>query len=217
MFLIAKMDAQFFVKYEARLCQKERISPNGHCVLYGGCTDRYGYGRMKVVIQGREISLTTHRLKYILVNKIKSLNDIGNSDISHLCHNKACLHADHLSLEPHEVNLSRRCCINIGICQHHHPYQDCLLNLRKTYMYILMHIKLVYYQKCWQVAPAYTPGDSRLCGEGHNHSRVVNYTADVDYRGVPSLPPSISSFYPSFRPSFLPDFLHSFHQQERRK
>ena len=135
------MDAQFFVKYEARLCQKERISPNGHCVLYGGCTDRYGYGRMKVVIQGREISLTTHRLKYILVNKIKSLNDIGNSDISHLCHNKACLHADHLSLEPHEVNLSRRCCINIGICQHHHPYQDCLLNLRKTYMYILMHIK----------------------------------------------------------------------------
>lgn len=129
-----------FPKYRERLAKKIHISPNGVCQLWGGGIDNYGYGRIKVRIAETDHSLTVHRLSYILSHEIE-LGDIAHTDVSHLCHNKLCIKKEHLSLEPHEINLNRRPCINMGRCLHHGVFEDCMLNLR--FINSELHITLI--------------------------------------------------------------------------
>jgi len=40
-------------------------------------------------------------------------------DISHVCHSRLCINADHLSHEPHDVNMDREGCQRLGRCTGH--------------------------------------------------------------------------------------------------
>ena len=48
-------------------------------------------------------------------------------DVSQLCHNTLCIKLDHLVLEKHIVNKSRKVCKHLGTCNHTHE-PACLLN-----------------------------------------------------------------------------------------
>ena len=86
-----------------------------------------GYGVINV-----QYPLTTawsvthaHRLSYIVFNR--QYNNINGLDVSHLCHNRSCVLASHLVLEPHATNCSRTKCMLRGVCQGHGPHPDCML------------------------------------------------------------------------------------------
>lgn len=99
------------------------------CVNWQGCVDRDGYGTKRITWPNGSCSLErTHRLSFmlhhkLLRNEIPRLNDAGlELDVSHLCHNKACINPLHLVLEPHSVNVSRTYCVVRGsCCGEHNP------------------------------------------------------------------------------------------------
>ncbi|MES9882641.1 MAG: hypothetical protein ABW185_17385 [Sedimenticola sp.] len=53
----------------------------------------------------------------------------ANIDCSHLCNNKLCVNAGHLSFEPRAVNNARKYCFGEGVCVGHESYPDCMVNL----------------------------------------------------------------------------------------
>ena len=114
--------------------------PNG--LLWTGATydRRYGKWRNPLIslLEDNEHQprfMRTHRLVYLLSN-IEQFPDYrlpqtdkhdDRLDVSHLCHNTLCIKLDHLVLEKHIVNNSRKVCKHLGTCNHTHK-PACLLN-----------------------------------------------------------------------------------------
>lgn len=110
------------------------ILPNGHhCIEWNGaCTDT-GYGRKRVTWpDGQKFTEKTHRLAYMAYNKIvhdtmPKLNEFSQPlEVSHICHNKKCIHENHLVHEPHITNMERNGCLIAGYCSKRHT-PHCLL------------------------------------------------------------------------------------------
>lgn len=94
------------------------------CQLWLGQKDRSGYGRIQVLFRGRRVKLLVHRLAYFL-----HMNVILNPNwhVSHLCHTKACVLAEHLWYEPQSINNARKTCKLNGECIGHGHHRKCLL------------------------------------------------------------------------------------------
>lgn len=92
------------------------------CFTYTGCQrGDSGYISVNVTFPkgGHRRHVNLHRFIYILYHKIQSFDDLGSGEVSHLCHNKACINIKHLVLESHANNQSRITCrLGDQQCQH---------------------------------------------------------------------------------------------------
>ena len=115
--------------------QKERLMKNSEaygefgchvCKLGGGKTP---YSTLTVKFPWKEAKKTvsSHRFAYMLEKNCFELQK--DMQVSHRCHNKRCITADHLSLEPEHVNKDRQICRGTFPvkCRSHPPYADCLI------------------------------------------------------------------------------------------
>ena len=108
----------------------KKIEYINNCVLFKGCTDKYGYGRKAVSWPyGVKEEMGAHRLSYLV--SIRTFNkDLPRHNahgeilnVSHLCHNKLCLNPQHLCLETNIVNRERQHCVNQNSCtMAHQPH-----------------------------------------------------------------------------------------------
>lgn len=119
----------FFEKYQQLFSENSIRASNGECLLGARKAQKNGYGAMKYKnpFTGRWKCTTAHRLSYMIA--MRQL-DIGDKDVSHLCHNGLCIRTDHLSAEPHNLNCDRVRCVNRGRCKGHGAYPLCLLHLK---------------------------------------------------------------------------------------
>ena len=121
----------FWQKYIDLLTKKSIKLQNVHnCSIWTGSLDRLGYGRQWVKWpDGNKREERAHRVSFACKYKIKNIplhDEHGKKlDVSHLCHNKACVNANHLILEAHEVNMERLHCVAQGFCTMNHT--ACLL------------------------------------------------------------------------------------------
>lgn len=96
---------------------------NKGCWQWTGCLVKPGgYGRVHLTVKGDEMGVTSHRASYIAFKRMFILPH----DISHRCHEKLCVNPDHLSHEPHSINLRRRACKQQTQCRGHGQYKSCI-------------------------------------------------------------------------------------------
>lgn len=119
----------FFEKYRQLFLENSAPSKNGECLFWARKVLKTGYGavKYKCPVTRQWKCTTAHRLSFMVATKHL---DIGDRDVSHLCHNALCIRLDHLSAEPHELNCERIKCVNRGRCQGHGEYPLCLLHLK---------------------------------------------------------------------------------------
>ena len=92
------------------------------------------YGRQKLTFKnGKSVFVTAHRAMYMCIKQISCLP--RNFEISHLCHNSRCIRPDHLSIEPHHINMERLRCTHTlpRHCLHHGVYPDCIIKVSIHY------------------------------------------------------------------------------------
>ena len=76
-----------------RIHERSRRSENG-CIEWTGARDRYGYGKINLVIDGRRRQTGAHRAAWLA-----EVGDIpGELMIDHLCRNRACVNLEHMEL-----------------------------------------------------------------------------------------------------------------------
>lgn len=106
-----------------RLLQRHSYSSIS-CHLWFGAKNKDGYGVICFPFRGKRVTVTTHRLTFYLNNNFPHMASLH---VSHLCHQKACIRIEHLSLEPANINNKRKNCLNCGECTGHYGYKQCLL------------------------------------------------------------------------------------------
>jgi len=92
------------------------------------------YGKIRNPFRGhfqdQPVFLRVHRLVFMLHTGTTMLpthnNDGQLMDVSHICHHPACCNFDHLSYEPHVINMDRLTCQGLNTCTHNHQ-PHCLL------------------------------------------------------------------------------------------
>ena len=84
--------------------------------------------KYKCPVFGKWKCITDQHLSYMVSQKC--LN-VGDRDVSLLCHNDPCVSVDHLSAGQDEINYERVECVNRGICNDHGTYPSCLLHPRQ--------------------------------------------------------------------------------------
>ena len=111
----------------------------GGCIIWiGAKAGHSGYGNIRNPIRhsfaDQPVFVRAHRLAYatyhdMYTHQIPKVEDRREQlDVSHLCHRKLCIPADHLILEPHSSNLSRHECKVLGTCTKNHPSGvDCIM------------------------------------------------------------------------------------------
>ena len=121
------MDAIWVASVKGKILKKSEAQRGGNnCSLWTGYSQR-NYGVMNIVMPGSNsrTRMRAHRLAYIVYSGILHLP--RGHDVSHLCHNSLCVNFDHLSLEPHNINVGRCRCKRHHLCLGHGPYRACLL------------------------------------------------------------------------------------------
>jgi hypothetical protein len=89
--------------------------------------DKKGYARIKIKPAWEDMrkNVKLHRIAYLLYYKPPVLEE--SMSLSHLCHQKACINAEHLSQEPLATNIQRNNCIENGHCFGHTIYPNCII------------------------------------------------------------------------------------------
>lgn len=116
----------FVAKYSKKLHEKSYLAANLQCRLWHNGQRSKSYGQIKVKLP----NLEWHSYSPAKLSLIIELGFIPppSLDCSHLCHNRLCINPDHLSLEPHGINMQRVNCMSEGVCRQHVNYPPCLIN-----------------------------------------------------------------------------------------
>ena len=86
------------------------------CWLWGGAYKKNShYGIEYISIRGDRMCVGAHRAAYIAFNRKFCLP----YDISHCCHNPACVNPAHLEHEMHCINMERERCREVVFCRGH--------------------------------------------------------------------------------------------------
>ena len=99
------------------------------CIIYGTDPNMYTQVRKRVPSGG---ILRDYAHRIALKKKIKMTKLENGVEASHLCHTKGCINPDHLSAEPHGINMNRIACYNETKVRGHHmcfghgAYPSCL-------------------------------------------------------------------------------------------
>lgn len=83
------------------------------------------YKNVTLSLRGQRITVTLHRLNYWVSRDMDPNFDLGK-DVSHLCHERACVKWEHLNIETRSVNNKRKSCVQMGFCSGHDPEPDCV-------------------------------------------------------------------------------------------
>ena len=73
------------------------------------------YGVVHLTVGGDHLHVHAHRASYMAFNN----KFILPYDISHCCHHGSCVNPNHLSHEPHDINMAREMCRNAESCFGH--------------------------------------------------------------------------------------------------
>lgn len=85
-----------------RLGRWSRATVTG-CIEWTGALNRYGYGKIKLAINGKQRSTSAHRAAWLtLVGDIE-----GDLVVDHLCRNRSCINVDHMELVTGAENTRR--------------------------------------------------------------------------------------------------------------
>jgi hypothetical protein len=119
----------FWKDIEKKLIDKSCILvDNLGCRQWTGSMKMSGYGRIWVKWPGEETCKEerAHRVAYMAYHRILP-QDLGHSmEVSHLCHSRSCVRAEHLVLESHFTNMERMFCRDHSECTRcHRP--ECIL------------------------------------------------------------------------------------------
>lgn len=112
-----------------RICYNDGQEVNGHTFYKGIDTKKYS----KTTFQLRNTRFQMNKAQLSLFLKIKeddSLDmDLWGDEmcVSHLCHSKTCIKAEHLNLETMEQNRDRDECVRRRNCQGHKNLPMCIL------------------------------------------------------------------------------------------
>ena len=82
----------------------------------GGLKTGGRYGTEYLHVGGDRMCVNAHRAAYIAFNRAFLLP----FDISHCCHQSLCVNPNHLSHEPHDINMDRERCRKAGKCYGHY-------------------------------------------------------------------------------------------------
>jgi len=116
--------AEFYADLRHRI--ELKISLIGDCWEWTGYKKApdFKYGKISITFMGVNQKVGAHRASYMGFNETFNLTD----DISHICHNKVCVNPNHLSHEPHEINMERERCKEKGVCKRHGCYNSCIFS-----------------------------------------------------------------------------------------
>lgn len=119
--------------YLATLERKLMPARDGECKIWTGGPREGLYGKMKVYVPElgtiggpwSQKTVTVHRLAYML--NIPAFNiQPADHEVSHICHQPRCCKFEHLSFEPHAINVQRNTCKAEGKCSGHGQYKSCI-------------------------------------------------------------------------------------------
>ena len=135
----------FFEKYLAKLQEKSTLGLNEECQIWtGGTNGKYGIMYCQYPWDKKWDRLYVHRLSFMIAH---GTLDLGEDDVSHLCHNTLCINPEHLVQESHGWNNSRMTCVSVGKCLGHpEPIKPCKVHLKmqnnniRKYKYLFIHI-----------------------------------------------------------------------------
>ena len=105
---------------------------DGDCLRYGRDPTKYASVRKRMEKRDPKVVVREYAHRIALLKKLNSISIPIGLEASHLCHMKACIKPDHMSAEPHEINMSRNRCYNesqrLGhtSCFGHGIYPACL-------------------------------------------------------------------------------------------
>ena len=88
-----------------------KAKPQGDCLLLGSPGEYYKIRR--TLPSGKKVVIRAHQLALFLkLNTLELPNGTEADPIeaSHLCHNKNCIQQEHLTAEPHSINMRRTWC-----------------------------------------------------------------------------------------------------------
>ena len=97
--------------YEIRLkiaLKKAKLTSKG-CLLASTCSKK-AYPKMSICSKDLGSKKLVTLSSFIMYLNDRLSNNKSNYDISHLCGHKNCIFFDHLSFEPHSINISRVQC-----------------------------------------------------------------------------------------------------------
>lgn len=81
---------------KAKLINKTYLDKNTNCLIWTGCRDKDGYGRLKVKGKNQK----AHRVSFSLHHNM----EIPNLLVLHTCDTPSCINPDHLFLGTHADN-----------------------------------------------------------------------------------------------------------------
>ena len=107
-------------KTEKCKCSASDSATCSHCWFFLGRCDRDGYGRVDIIIPkvGKKVFFA-HRLR--LMMKIRTFQLPSNIEASHICGERKCIRASHISAEEKNTNKGRQICHGLGQCTGHNP------------------------------------------------------------------------------------------------
>ena len=111
-----------------RICYNNCIEVDGH-LFYKG-VDSQKYAQTSFKLRNTHFHMRKSQLSLFLKLKDSDFDFIGWEDgmaTSHLCHKKACIKAEHLTLETNEQNRERDECLRRRSCIGHNNLPSCLV------------------------------------------------------------------------------------------
>ena len=110
--------------------KKHFITKVGACHLFNATTLTSGYRKITLKTIGEEAKINSSIFVYFMENSKNkdALPSVKKKvDISHLCHNRACVNPHHLNREPRKINNQRKNCKQNKpkTCDGHDPYPLC--------------------------------------------------------------------------------------------
>mgnify|MGYP002357590244 CR=1 FL=1 len=99
---ITHLDPTYAVTVWARI-ESSSTASGGGCRIWSGSLDHSGYGKIKVLVDGRIRQTGAHRAAWLSIR-----GDIPASlQIDHLCRVRACVNPDHMELVTNQMNSQR--------------------------------------------------------------------------------------------------------------
>lgn len=87
---------------ESRIIRFTKKDEKSGCLVWSGCVDKDGYGKVRVNLNGKLVFLA-HRMAYIhFVGEIPD-----GMELDHKCRNRSCVNHEHLEPVTHIENVNR--------------------------------------------------------------------------------------------------------------
>lgn len=123
------MNERFKNQYLRILAHCQSIPQSGCLLTVRPVSRGETYPKIKISFNKKKFNQTIHSFVYKYKHKIDPFHRFGDGlEVSHLCHTPACIAINHLSLEPHRINIIRKNCHRLKTCIGHGEYPSCLFS-----------------------------------------------------------------------------------------